>query len=168
MMRGLAARWLMVGTCVLVLGLTGCPKSDTGTDTEGQTPSEFNEGGDGGGATSRSTALGDLQTIYFDYDRYSIREDSRGALASNATAIKGNTGWGTVTVEGHCDERGSEEYNLALGERRANAVRRYLIDLGVDGGRLRTVSFGEARPAVPGHDENAWRYNRRSEFKGSN
>ena len=69
-----------------------------------------------------------------------------------------------ITISGNTDERGSEEYNLALGERRATAVRRYLTDLGVASSRLRTVSFGEAKPAVPGHDESAYRYNRRSEF----
>jgi peptidoglycan-associated lipoprotein len=78
--------------------------------------------------------------------------------------IKGNTNWGQVTVQGHTDERGSQEYNLALGERRASAVKRYLVDLGVSASRLRLVSFGEAKAAVPGHDESAWRYNRRSEF----
>ena len=169
MTRGLATRCLIGVVCVLALGLTGCQKSGTGAETGSQTGSEFDDGGmSAGSSTTRSTSLSELQTIYFDYDRYAIRDDSRAALTSNATAIKGNAGWGTVTIEGHCDERGSEEYNLALGERRANAVRRYLVDLGVDGNRLRTVSFGEARPAVPGHDENAWRYNRRSEFKGSN
>ena len=74
---------------------------------------------------------------------------------------------GVITIEGHCDERGSEEYNLALGERRASGVKRYLVDLGVPASRLRTVSFGEAKPAVVGHDESAWRYNRRAEFKSS-
>jgi hypothetical protein len=69
-----------------------------------------------------------------------------------------------VTVQGHCDERGSTEYNLALGERRAAAVKRYLVDLGVSSSKLRTVSYGEDRPAVPGHDESAWRYNRRADF----
>jgi peptidoglycan-associated lipoprotein len=70
-----------------------------------------------------------------------------------------------LVVEGHCDERGSEEYNLALGDRRAAAVARYLEDLGVSGTRLRTVSFGENKPAAAGHDESAWRVNRRSEIR---
>jgi peptidoglycan-associated lipoprotein len=69
-----------------------------------------------------------------------------------------------VTLEGHCDDRGSEEYNLALGERRASAVKRYLVDLGVSASRLRTVSFGEAKPSAAGHDESAWKWNRRVEF----
>jgi peptidoglycan-associated lipoprotein len=75
--------------------------------------------------------------------------------------------WKTITLEGHTDERGSEEYNLALGERRANAAMQYLVDLGVPTGRMITVSFGEGSPAVQGHDESAWRWNRRVEFKVS-
>ncbi len=75
--------------------------------------------------------------------------------------------WKTITLEGHTDERGTEEYNLALGERRANAVMQYLVDLGVPTGRMITVSFGEGSPAVQGHDESAWRWNRRVEFKVS-
>ena len=104
-----------------------------------------------------------MQTIYFDYDSSEIRSDARSALRQNADKLNaGNIG--VVTVEGHCDERGSTEYNLALGERRANAVKRYLVDLGVPGNNLRTVSFGEERPAVQGHDESAWKYNRRADF----
>ena len=106
-----------------------------------------------------------LQSVYFDFDRYEIREDAKPVLRSNARGIKSNSRLGNITIEGHCDERGSEEYNLALGERRANGVKRYLVDLGVPSSRLRTVSFGEAKPAVMGHDESAWRYNRRAEFR---
>jgi peptidoglycan-associated lipoprotein len=161
------ARWLTLVVVLLAFGALSCAsKSGTGASGTGSTPtgSEFDQGPTGSEGGARSS-ISELQSVYFDYDRYEIRSDASGALRSNATAIQANEGWGTVTVEGHCDERGSEEYNLALGDRRANAVRRYLIDLGVPSSRLRTVSFGEARPAVPGHDENAWRYNRRSEFK---
>jgi peptidoglycan-associated lipoprotein len=151
---------------LLALGLAGCQTTtddDSDQGTSQPTGSEFDEGssttGSSGGASITS-----LETVYFDYDRAEIRADARSALQSNAAAIKGNSSWGAVTVEGHCDERGSEEYNLALGDRRASAVRRYLVDLGVPSSRLRTVSFGEAKPAVQGHNESAWRYNRRSEF----
>ncbi len=85
-----------------------------------------------------------------------MREDGRVILASPKL--------GKLTLEGNTDERGSQEYNLALGERRANAVKRYLVDLGVPASRFRTVSFGEDRPAVPGHDDSAWRWNRRVDF----
>jgi peptidoglycan-associated lipoprotein len=104
-----------------------------------------------------------LQTIYFDFDKSDIRENVRPALKSNGDALR-KTGI-TVRLEGYCDERGDEEYNLALGERRATSVKRYLENLGVPKDQMRTLSYGEAKPAVPGHDEAAWRYNRRVEFK---
>ena len=112
--------------------------------------------------TSTQPAPG-LSTVYFDYDRSEVRSDAGSALKENARVI-GEKDWDQVILEGHCDERGSEEYNLALGERRANAVRRYLMSLGVPGPRLTTVSYGESRAAKPGHDESAWRYNRRVDF----
>ena len=109
-------------------------------------------------------AVPELETVYFDYDRATIRDDQKSTLRSNASAIRGGS-YSTVVIEGHCDERGSEEYNLALGERRANAVKQYLIDSGVSGSRIDTVSFGEASPASRGHTESAWSQNRRSEFR---
>jgi len=109
----------------------------------------------------RPAAL-ELGTVYFDYDSAALRSDATGSLKKNADAMRGATD-AVVTLEGHCDERGSEEYNLALGERRAEAVRKYLVDLGVPGSGLRVVSFGEAKPAVMGHDESAWKWNRRVE-----
>jgi len=109
-------------------------------------------------------ALG-LDSVYFDYDRWQLRQDARLTLKENAQKIQSFSGGGMLVVEGHCDERGSEEYNLALGDRRAAAVARYLEDLGVSGTRLRTVSFGESKPAAAGHDESAWRVNRRSEIR---
>jgi len=148
-----------------MLGCKSTGSSDTDqSQTSTPTGSEFEQGAVGS-TGSGSSSLPELRTVYFDYDRAEIRSDASSVLRDNAGLIGANANWGVVTVEGHCDERGSEEYNLALGERRANAVRSYLVDLGVPGSRLRTVSFGEARPAVPGHDESAWRYNRRSEFK---
>jgi peptidoglycan-associated lipoprotein len=104
----------------------------------------------------------ELGTVYFDFDSSVLRPDATATLRKNADALRAASD-ATVTLEGHCDERGSEEYNLALGERRAEAVRKYLVDLGVPGSRLRVVSFGEAKPAVMGHDEAAWKWNRRVE-----
>ena len=152
---------------LLLAGLVGCQSSKSSQTTQPSTPtgSEFDQGPVEPPPPAAATRP-ELKSVYFDYDRSEIRSDARSVLSENAKAIQGNKGWGVVTVEGHCDERGSEEYNLALGDRRASAVKRYLVDLGVPSNRLRTVSFGEARPAVPGHDESAWRYNRRSEFRG--
>jgi len=106
-----------------------------------------------------------LDTVYFELDRWELSAAARATLKENAQKLKGSEGWTALTIEGHCDERGSDEYNLALGARRAKTVARYLKDLGVPESRLRTVSFGEARPAVEGHDEMAWQRNRRSEFR---
>ena len=106
----------------------------------------------------------DLKTVYFDLDRADIRSDARRALKSNASEIMGNGSWRKVVLEGHCDERGSEEYNMALGERRADAVKRYLMDLGLPGSKIVTVSYGEDRPGVRGRGESAWQANRRVEF----
>ena len=100
--------------------------------------------------------------VYFDYDSAQINESERSKIESVASSMKG--GSGQVIVEGNCDERGSTEYNLALGERRALAVRAYLVGLGVDGARVQTKSYGEERPVDPGHDESAWSKNRRAEF----
>ena len=150
---------------VLALALAGCQTTTDEKDQQAETPPTGSEFGEGPATPAGpSSSITDLETVYFDYDTAALRSDARTALKSNATAIQGNSGWGTVTVEGHCDERGSEEYNLALGDRRAKAVKQYLVDLGVPSSRLRTVSFGEAKPAVQGHNESAWRYNRRSEF----
>jgi peptidoglycan-associated lipoprotein len=104
-----------------------------------------------------------LRTIYFDYDSYMLRPDARTTLKENAELINRVPGV-MVQIEGHCDERGTQEYNLALGEKRALATREYLIQLGVPGDRLITITYGEEDPVDPGHNEAAWAKNRRSEF----
>jgi len=97
--------------------------------------------------------------VYFNYDEAGLSDDARGKLARNADLLKATQL--LVTIEGHADERGTNEYNLALGDRRANAVREYLTSLGVDGGRLRTLSYGEERPVCTEVDESCWSQNRR-------
>ncbi len=104
--------------------------------------------------------LGDL---FFDFDKSALRVDASEQLKANAEWLKANSK-SRVVIEGHCDERGTNEYNLALGERRAVNAREYLIKLGVDPSRLKTVSFGEERPFAAGHDEEAWSQNRRDHF----
>jgi peptidoglycan-associated lipoprotein len=159
-------RGLVVAGLALSVGAMGCKSSGSGTGAEGSgvTGSEFDDGGASmSDAGKRGRAIG-LETVYFDFDSFQIRDDAKPLLRGNAQVIKSKTDWPTLVIEGHTDERGSEEYNLALGERRAEQVKRYLVDLGVPAGRLDTVSFGESNPAVQGHDEAAWRYNRRSEF----
>jgi peptidoglycan-associated lipoprotein len=104
-----------------------------------------------------------LQPVFFEYDSSQIDDQGLKVLDANAALLKTNPRW-TVTIEGHCDERGTAEYNLALGERRAVAARTYLVSLGIQADRLRTVSYGEEFPFDPGHDEAAYSRNRRAHF----
>ncbi|HKJ22353.1 MAG TPA: peptidoglycan-associated lipoprotein Pal, partial [Gammaproteobacteria bacterium] len=106
--------------------------------------------------------LGDdaFDIIYFDFDRSNIKPEFRDAISKNAQVLMDNPDV-TVVIEGHADERGTTEYNLALGQRRANSVRQALIEQGVDDSRLDIVSYGEERPVDPGHNEEAWAKNRR-------
>ena len=104
-----------------------------------------------------------LSNVYFDFDDFSLDQEAKTALAQNAAWLINNP-QREIIIEGHCDERGTDEYNIALGERRANSTKRYLIVLGVNGAQLSTISFGEERPANTGHDESAWSQNRRAEF----
>ena len=103
------------------------------------------------------------QDIYFDFDKYDLRTDARATLDRKASFLNQNSSV-RVQIEGHCDERGTEEYNLALGERRANAAKQYLTTAGISAGRLSTISYGEERPLDPGHNEAAWAKNRRDHF----
>lgn len=105
-----------------------------------------------------------LATVYFDFDKSDLRQDTRNALNKNAEFLLKAQPNAKVRIEGHCDERGSAEYNLALGERRATSALQYLITLGVKADRLSTVSYGKEKPAVQGNDEAAWAKNRRAEF----
>jgi len=104
-----------------------------------------------------------LKPVFFDLDSSEITREMQAALNENATVLNRYPTW-TVTIEGHCDERGTAEYNLALGERRAAAARAYLVSLGIPADRLRTVSYGKEFPFDPGHDEAAYEKNRRAHF----
>jgi len=104
-----------------------------------------------------------LKDVFFDFDRAAIRNEQKAALNDNAGWLKANSG-AKIILEGHCDERGTAEYNLALGERRAKVVKDYLIAAGVAAERVSTISYGKERPFVLGHDESAWKWNRRGHF----
>jgi len=105
-----------------------------------------------------------FQNIHFDFDKYDIREDARPILNAIGKYLLDNPEI-EVLIEGHCDERGTREYNLVLGEQRALSTRRYLVSLGISPNRLHTVSYGEDRPLDPRSNEEAWAKNRRAEFK---
>ncbi|MEQ8230500.1 MAG: peptidoglycan-associated lipoprotein Pal [Gammaproteobacteria bacterium] len=182
-MKG-AGRKLFV-VLLAALFVTGCGSRATRTDdAQSRAQVEDRSSGQGGsGATALGTgndglpqgselspaALNDpasplaVRIIYFDYDSANIRGDSSDTVAAHAAFLAANPTL-SVTLEGHADERGSREYNLALGERRALAVRRQLVLLGASAGQVRTVSYGEERPAVDGHEEQSYALNRRVEL----
>jgi peptidoglycan-associated lipoprotein len=103
----------------------------------------------------------DFEPAFFDFDSYALRDDARGVLDRDARMLRDNMGT-SVTIEGHCDERGTVEYNQALGERRAQAARDYLVSAGIDASRIQIISYGKERPFADGHDESAWQQNRRA------
>jgi len=102
-----------------------------------------------------------IKDAFFDYDQYNIRDDAREALIADAAALKQRPGI-RITIEGHCDERGSERYNLALGDRRANAAKEFLVGQGIDSSRIDTVSYGKERNFCEEHTEECWQLNRRA------
>lgn len=108
----------------------------------------------------------DLQRVHFDFDKYELTAETQQVLSLNADQMLKNGDF-FVLIEGHCDERGTVEYNLALGEKRAEAARDFLVNYGVAAERIRTISYGKSRPVVTGVDEATWAMNRRDEFKTS-
>ncbi len=123
------------------------------TDTGGTTPSD-------------QLDISSMVDAFFDFDSYALSSEAKGTLEQNAKVLKAAP-VGNVTIEGHCDERGTKAYNLALGEKRANAAKEYLVALGVSASRLNTVSYGKERPFDDGHNESAWAKNRRAHFVAS-
>lgn len=103
-----------------------------------------------------------FQPVYFDFDSSSIRQDMTQNMVANAEYMRSSSQ--SIVIEGNTDERGTNEYNLALGERRAISAKRYLVDLGIDGARIRTISYGEERPLFEGQDEDSYQHNRRDDF----
>jgi peptidoglycan-associated lipoprotein len=172
-MNGTVVRQMGIAVLAVMMigGLSGCGKKQESLDTDSSSSSAGNRGGNestsGTGLPDidESTLFGDagLEILYFDYNSYTIRADAMTALRRNADLIRQVPGV-IIQIEGHCDERGTQEYNLALGEKRALATRQALMDLGISGDRMVTISYGEEDPADGGHSESAWSRNRRSEF----
>ncbi len=134
---------------MLFLGACCCNKSAVVTTTPPQPP-----------PVVIHPSLGD---VFFDFDKSELRTDAVAQLKTNAGWLEAKAGR-KVIIEGHCDERGTNEYNLALGERRANSAKDYIVNLGVEPARLKTVSYGEEKPFAQGHNEEAWAQNRRAHF----
>lgn len=116
------------------------------------------------GSAAKTSAAASLETVYFDFDRSDLSKSSRDTLSKNAQVLLKDLANAKIKIEGNCDERGSDEYNLALGERRAKSAAAYLITMGVKADRISTISYGKEKPAVHGNDEAAWSKNRRDEF----
>jgi peptidoglycan-associated lipoprotein len=132
----------------------GFKEATPSAETFAETPSAM---------ADKLNAQGLLKRIHFDFDKSDLRPDAVQTLNQDASAIKANAPL-AVRIEGHCDERGTVEYNLALGDRRARAARDFLVNAGIPAQRLRTISYGKERPLDPGHNETAWAMNRRAEL----
>jgi peptidoglycan-associated lipoprotein len=154
-----AAAVAALSSSLLVSGCSSTPKAEPseGIVTSPNAPAQDAQQPDAG-ADLKSSGLA---TVYFDFDSYVLTSDSRTSLSQAAEALKAKTG-ARIQIEGHCDERGSNEYNLALGERRANAAKNFLAAQGVGADRLSIISYGKERPAVDGSTEEAWAKNRRA------
>jgi len=177
--RSLFCALIVLMACTLVLSMTSCKlfkRGETKTEkkpepAKAQETPEFkptqppvpSERTDESHPKIIPQASNVLKKICFDYDKSDIREDQRPILDENAKYLLDNADV-KILIEGHCDERGSVEYNFALGERRANSTRAYLVIKGVKETRIATISKGEEEPVDPGHTEDAWAKNRRSEF----
>ncbi|HTL12279.1 MAG TPA: peptidoglycan-associated lipoprotein Pal [Bdellovibrionota bacterium] len=153
---GLSGLFLVFGLAILATGTVGC-----GDKTK--KPDQMTADADLSGGKDSDSGGNGMQTVNFPYDSYTLTADAKDKLNHNAQMMKDKSSL-QIQIEGHCDERGGIQYNLALGEKRANATRKYMIDAGVKGDRITTISFGEERPLDPGHDEAAWAKNRRANF----
>ena len=162
--------------------LAACGGSETKPDVPVRdTSASTTQSGTGSGSTSSglttSTVKGDptkdpnnilyKRSVYFDYDSNAVKDEFRPVVQAHSKYMTADKRDAKIRIEGNCDERGSREYNLALGQRRAEAVKKVMTVLGVQDGRIETVSFGEEKPQSQGHDESAWAQNRRADIKYS-
>jgi peptidoglycan-associated lipoprotein len=153
--------------CAALILMAGCSSKSTVAPTDqsgaGTGAGTGSGAGAGSGAGSGAVAGPVLGDVFYAFDSSALSAEAQDQLKQNAAWLTKNTAQ-AVTIEGHCDERGTPEYNIALGERRANSAKEYLSNLGVNSSRLSTVSYGEERPFDPGHNEEAWAKNRRAHF----
>lgn len=142
-------RFKFLAVFALVALVSACAGDGAGTAGGGVTP-----------GTQEDLVVNVGDRVFFDFDKYNLDSNSRRTLEKQAAWLKTNANL-SVTIEGHADERGTREYNLALGERRANAAKDYLVALGISPGRVKTISYGKERPVALGSNEAAWAQNRR-------
>ncbi len=167
---GALAGCALIALCCIALAVGGCSSKKGGqpgagegagqlgeSGTPGSSLQQFQQGSLGGGQQ------GPLSDIHFAYNEYTIQPQDGSILHSNATWLSQHAN-SRVQIEGHCDERGSEEYNIALGAKRAQAAKDYLVTLGISGDRISTISYGKELPLCTEHDESCWSQNRRDHF----
>lgn len=160
---------VLIALLTFALLISGCGKKpavepemgDRGTGTTGG--STGGDGNTGAGEDVGSEQLLNFVTIYFDFDKYNLREDAKSGLKNNYEVLRAKSDV-RIQIEGHCDERGTVEYNLALGEKRARSAMDYMVSLGIPRDRMSIISYGKERPAAFGSNEDAWAKNRRAEF----
>lgn len=154
---------LLLTMCLFLLVAAGCGKNELGNNTP---ENEYDGYGNENFTPEEKSAAAQISNgiIYFAFDSYDLRADSKNVLTQKAAIMKQFPQL-RVVIEGHCDERGTEEYNLALGERRARAAYEFLINLGIPASQMEMVSFGKLHPLVMGSGESVWAQNRRDEFK---
>ena len=167
MLKRITVIMLAALTVIALFGLAGCSSGRKvsvtipggGTAVRGTDAPQVGASQRGG---QGANGAGQIATIYFDYDNFFIRDDQMAPMNTNAQVVFSNSL--RVRIEGHCDDRGTDEYNMALGQRRADQLRDFMVNYGVNAGSIETVSFGEMRPAVQGaSDEASWSRNRRAE-----
>jgi len=159
----------LIGLCIVLALAPGCSSRKKVSSeaqiepppTESTPPSTTDNGAIPPPPAETTSERLALEDAFFDFDDFSLRQDAKSALEKDGKYLEKNSAT-KVVIEGHCDERGSVEYNLALGEKRARAAKEYLVSYGIPGGRLTTISYGKERPFDSGHDESAWAKNRRA------
>ncbi|HXV14570.1 MAG TPA: peptidoglycan-associated lipoprotein Pal [Candidatus Krumholzibacteria bacterium] len=162
-------RLMVLAAILSLVAVAGCggkkavepTPTDTGSSTPVEEPQEAPVEETSSGNTDMSPIS--LSDIFYDFDQYNLTSEAKGTLEANARELK-RVGDAAITIEGHCDERGTKAYNLALGDKRANAAKAYLVSLGVTSSRITTISYGKERPFDTGHSESAWAKNRRAHF----
>ena len=172
-MKAMQTLKLVLIALFLCSSLIGCAKSTPQMDQEDVGKSDMSQPSEVKGADEGSMQaevvpthddIAGMERINFDFDQFTLSAEARGILGNNAKYLQANSGT-NVVIEGHCDERGSDEYNLALGESRALAAKNYLVSLGISAKRLSVISYGEEKPLSKGAGESTWAQNRRAEFK---
>ena len=152
---------ILATTLIVALGACSKKKKEEG-GPESSAP--ISESDLGGGADSDSGKAMGLETVHYAYDSATLDPGAKSTLKANSQILKDKTSL-KVQIEGHCDERGGIQYNIALGERRANAAKAFLVDKGVDAERVTIISYGKEKPIDQGHDDSAWAKNRRANFR---